>query len=135
MRTTSLALLLLATACGDDAAATKKDASLPRDTMAQPTADAPPLVACTPRSGTAITLRQLESVSGAAMLATSPPNDGRLFVVERQGRIRVYENGALRTQAFLDMSNLPGFATGGEQGLLGLAIHTKYPANRQFFII
>jgi glucose/arabinose dehydrogenase len=126
--------LLLATACSDDAAATKKDAAVPRDTMDQPGADAPPLVACTPVNGTTITLRQLESVSGGAMLATSPPNDGRLFVVEKQGRIRIYENEVLRTQEFLDVSELAGFATGSEQGLLGLAFHPNYAVNRQLFV-
>ncbi len=125
MRRTSLALLLLATACGDDSSA-RHDAA--------PPFDAPPLIACTPRSGTNITLRELPRVSDAAMLATAPPNDGRLFVVERQGRIRIYENELLLPEAFLDITDLPGLSAGGESGLLGLAFHPQYAFNRTFFV-
>ena len=131
MRTTSLALLFAAACSGGSDV--KKDAPGPRDTMQMLEHDTPPLIACTPISGTNITLRPLESVSGVAVLATSPPNDGRLFVLEKQGRIRIYENGTLRSQAFLDISNL-SFGNNGEQGLLGLAFHPNYAVNRQFYV-
>ena len=55
MRTTCLALLIVTARSGGDA---KKDAASPHD--------APALIACTPRSGTNITLRPLPSVSDAA---------------------------------------------------------------------
>jgi len=96
--------------------------------------DAPPLIACTPRNGTNVTLRQLPSVSDAAMLATSPPNDGRLFVVERQGRIRIYENEMLKPEPYLDLTDLPGLAAGGEQGLLGLAFSPAFAFNNEFYV-
>ncbi len=133
MRTRAF-VLVLAAACGDDSNA-KRDAAVPRDTMDQPAADAPPLMACTPRNGTNITLRPVADLgSTTPMLVTAPKNDGRLFVVEREGRIRVVENEQLRTEAFLDMSDVPNFASGGEQGLLGLAFHPNYAINRQFFV-
>src|SRR3712207_5332211 len=115
MRTTSL-VLLLAAACGDDASNSRDDAAVvPRDTMTQPLHDAPPLATCTPRSGTTITLRPVADLgSTTPLLVTAPKNDGRLFVIEREGRIRIIENGTLRTQEFLDISDVPNFASGGE---------------------
>jgi len=133
MRIKGLALLLVA-ACGDDATVTKRDAALPRDTMEQPMADAPPLLTCTPRSGSTVGVRRIGAVSGAALLATSPPNDGRLFVLEQQGRIRIFENEQLRNEPFLDISDLPDFTVAYEQGLLGLAFHPNYAINRQFYV-
>jgi glucose/arabinose dehydrogenase len=60
--------------------------------------------------------------------------DGRLFVVERGGRIRiVYANGSVEPEAFLDLSDVveTGF---WEQGLLGLAFHPDYAANGRFYV-
>jgi glucose/arabinose dehydrogenase len=129
MRATRFSLLLVAACSGGSDAV--KDAPGPRDGTGA-TADAPPLIACTPRNGTTISLRSIGDVPDAALLATSPPNDGRLFVLERQGRIRIFENEQLRTEPFLDISD--DIAAGGEQGLLGLAFHPNYANNRQFFV-
>ncbi len=63
--------------------------------------------------------------------------DGRLFVVEQTGTIRVIKNGAVLANAFLDISSrLVG--TSGEVGLLGLAFHPDYndpasPGFRKFY--
>ena len=57
-----------------------------------------------------------------ALVAAS---DGRLFVAERfTGRIRIFQDGAVLPEAFFE---LPGTATAGEQGLLGLALHPAFP--------
>jgi glucose/arabinose dehydrogenase len=58
--------------------------------------------------------------------------DARLFVVEQGGRIRIVEGGALRATPFLDLT--ARISTGGERGLLGLAFHPGYAANRRFFV-
>jgi len=65
--------------------------------------------------------------------ATSPLSDGRLFVVEKGGTIKVVQGGVASN--FL---SLP-VATSGEQGLLGLAFDPGYsnrlmPGYRRFFI-
>ncbi|KZK16190.1 hypothetical protein A3962_07220 [Meiothermus taiwanensis] len=57
---------------------------------------------------------------------------GNLYVVEKAGRIRLIENGALRAQAFLDITAKT--AKGGEQGLLGLAFHPNYRNNGFFYV-
>src|SRR5512137_2497965 len=50
---------------------------------------------------------------------------GRLFVVERPGRIRIVSDGSLFQQPFLDITDRIR-SNGSEQGLLGLAFHPDY---------
>lgn len=58
---------------------------------------------------------------------------GRLFVLEKPGRIRVIKGGALLPEPFLDISAIVG-SSGNEQGLLGLAFHPEYERNGRFFV-
>jgi len=60
----------------------------------------------------------------------------RLFVVERRGTVRVVKSGALQAGFFLDIrSNSDGgLASGGEQGLLGLAFHPDFETNEKLFV-
>jgi glucose/arabinose dehydrogenase len=60
-----------------------------------------------------------------------PPGHSRLFVVEKGGRIRIIENGALGP-TFLDLRGR--VSTGGEQGLLGLAFDPGYATNGRFIV-
>lgn len=73
---------------------------------------------------------------------THAPNDfSRVFIIEKQGRIRIANitpAGAytLLPASFLDIDVL---VTGGttefsEQGLLGLAFHPNYPTNPRFYV-
>jgi glucose/arabinose dehydrogenase len=59
---------------------------------------------------------------------------GRLFVVERQGRIKIIKNGAVLATPFLDISSVVLSSEGGEQGLLGLAFPPNYAAKGYFYI-
>jgi glucose/arabinose dehydrogenase len=58
---------------------------------------------------------------------------GRLFVIEKVGRIRIIQDGQLLAQPFLDITDPVG-STGNEQGLLGMTFHPQYAANGQFFV-
>jgi glucose/arabinose dehydrogenase len=58
---------------------------------------------------------------------------GRLFVVEKPGRIRILRRGTLLQAPFLDISRRVG-SSGSEQGLLGLAFHPDYGQNGLFFV-
>ncbi len=58
---------------------------------------------------------------------------GRLFILEKAGRIRILQNGQLLDQPFLDISSRVG-SSGNEQGLLGLAFHPQYAQNGRFFV-
>jgi glucose/arabinose dehydrogenase len=66
---------------------------------------------------------------------TMPPGDmNRLFIVEQHnGDIRIFDrtNSTLLAAKFL---NVPGIATGNEQGLLGLAFHPLYATNGFFYV-
>ena len=58
----------------------------------------------------------------------------RMFVVERNGVIKVFQNDASASEAttFLDIS--PRVDTRGEGGLLGLAFHPDYESNGFFYV-
>jgi glucose/arabinose dehydrogenase len=58
---------------------------------------------------------------------------GRLFVIEKVGRIRIIENDQLLETPFLDISDHVG-SSGNEQGLLGLVFHPQYQENGRFFV-
>jgi glucose/arabinose dehydrogenase len=58
---------------------------------------------------------------------------GRLFIVEKRGRILILQNDQLLPQPFLDIENEVG-SQGNEQGLLGLAFHPNYSGTGLFFV-
>jgi len=67
----------------------------------------------------------------------APEGDDRLFVLERPGRILVYENGALLPDPFLDLTSVVetgGVGAGNEGGLLGLAFDPDFAASRAFYV-
>jgi glucose/sorbosone dehydrogenase/S-layer family protein len=60
-------------------------------------------------------------------------HDGRLFVVQQTGQIRVVNAaGTLLATPFLDISGI--VLSGGERGLLGLAFHPSYATNGFFYV-
>jgi glucose/arabinose dehydrogenase len=62
----------------------------------------------------------------------APEGDGRLFVVEQAGRIRVVESGGVSAVPFLDIRGIVG--AGGERGLLSMAFHPDYSSNGFFYV-
>lgn len=60
------------------------------------------------------------------------PGDGRLYIVQQGGLIRMWNGSSLST--FLDVSGLITSPAGNEQGLLSIAFHPDYLSNRYFFI-
>jgi glucose/arabinose dehydrogenase len=64
--------------------------------------------------------------------AASPAGDPRIFVVEREGRVRIVKDGALLPEPFLDV--VPLVVSGGEQGLLSVAFHPGFATNGRFFV-
>lgn len=63
---------------------------------------------------------------------TQPLNDGRIFIVEQSGRIRLVRNGVLQTAPFLDIT--ANVLSGGERGLLSVAFHPGYSTNHFFYV-
>ncbi len=58
---------------------------------------------------------------------------GRLFVVEKTGKIKIIKDGEVLENPFLDLS-IKIATTGNEQGLLGLAFHPEYETNGFFYV-
>ncbi|MBI4761801.1 MAG: PQQ-dependent sugar dehydrogenase [Chloroflexota bacterium] len=58
---------------------------------------------------------------------------GRLFVIEKPGRIRIIENGQLIDEPFLNIEDRVNDSS-NEMGLLGLAFHPHYAQNGYFFV-
>ncbi len=68
-------------------------------------------------------------------VAFAAPEDGsgRLFVVEKPGRIRIIQNGVLQARPFLDLTGKVESAA-NERGLLGLAFHPQFVDNGYFVV-
>lgn len=57
--------------------------------------------------------------------------DGRLFVAEQCGNLRVVKNGSLLSQPYLTVSNLD---CAGERGLLGVAFDPNWNSNKYIYV-
>ena len=68
----------------------------------------------------------------APVFLAQPLNDGRIFVVEQAGLIRVIRNGVLQAAPFLDIRSR--VLSGGERGLLSVAFHPQYATNHFFYV-
>lgn len=66
-------------------------------------------------------------------VAGAGDGSSRLFVVEKPGRIRILQDGALQDAPFLDMVDLVN-NRGNEQGLLGMAFAPNYSESGHFFV-
>lgn len=82
-----------------------------------------------------VTLRLVTDRLSFPVFMTAPPGDAtRLFVVEKEGLIRIVmaSTGAILPTPFLDLRGQ--VSTSGEQGLLGLAFDPDYSANGNLYI-
>lgn len=66
------------------------------------------------------------------IVAISHAGDGRLFLVDQTGFVRVYDGTSVLPTPFLDVSALISF--GFEQGLLSIAFHPDYATNGLFYV-
>ena len=66
------------------------------------------------------------------ILVTSAPGTDTLFVVEREGIIKLVDDGQVADEPFLDLRDQL-LSNSIEQGLLGLAFHPDYETNGRFF--
>ncbi|MFW2340717.1 MAG: hypothetical protein ACN4GK_11745, partial [Acidimicrobiia bacterium] len=90
------------------------------------------LASSTSTTATTIPLEPLQSlayeevVSGLAfpIFVDAPPDDSRLFIVTKDGRIWLWKDGSLLQEPFLDIAD--EVRNEGEQGLLGLAFDPAF---------
>ncbi|HYC51300.1 MAG TPA: PQQ-dependent sugar dehydrogenase [Gemmatimonadaceae bacterium] len=67
---------------------------------------------------------------GDVLTAAAFTPDGRMFVAEKSGRLRVVKNGQLLAQPFVHLPVLDG----GERGLLGVALHPSFETNGYVYL-
>jgi glucose/arabinose dehydrogenase len=94
------------------------------------TAAAPKLPASSAFPYTAQTVAVADGLNVPWEMAFAP--DGRIFVTERPGSLRVIENGKLRDTPLLEL--LAPFVSQGEGGLLGLALDPEFESNEFAYV-
>jgi glucose/arabinose dehydrogenase len=57
--------------------------------------------------------------------------DGRMFITERPGRVRVFENGKLRPQPIATIEDV---RSASESGLMGLVLHPQFASNHLLYL-
>lgn len=69
-------------------------------------------------------------------MTTAPNDTNRLFIVQKNGLIRIFKTGTGTLTTFLDLSanGLNLISVNGERGLLGMAFDVQYATNRQFYV-
>jgi glucose/arabinose dehydrogenase len=76
--------------------------------------------------------RVARNLSKPVFITHSGDNNGRLFILEQGGRIRILRQGVVLSAPFLDLT--AKVSTGSERGLLGLAFHPDYGTNGKFYV-
>lgn len=73
-----------------------------------------------------------EGLDSPVAIASAPGESERLYLVEQRGKIWIFENGRVNPIPFLDIEEK--VVSGGEMGLLSIAFHPNYRANKRFFV-
>jgi glucose/arabinose dehydrogenase len=71
--------------------------------------------------------------TGPVHVTHAGDGSGRLFVVEKQGVIRIIRNGVVLDTPFLDISGIVK-SVGGEQGLFSAAFSPDFAVNGRFYV-
>ncbi len=74
------------------------------------------------------------NLPGAMYLATPPGDPGRLFVVERAGRIEIQDVGGGAPSTFLDISDQVSDSPTTEEGMLSMAFAPDYAVSGRFYV-
>jgi glucose/arabinose dehydrogenase len=86
----------------------------------------------TSRTTAAIVAERIASGLAFPVFVTAPAGDPRLFVLEREGTIRIWDAGSLLPEPFLDLSGI--ISTQATGGLLGLAFPDDYATSGLFYV-
>lgn len=71
----------------------------------------------------------IDGLTLATAFAQAP--DGRLFIAEQNGTVRIFKNGNLLATPFLQLLNVDSL---GERGLIGIALDPNFAANKFVYL-
>ncbi len=74
----------------------------------------------------------ITGVTGLVDIVSANDGTNRLFLVQRNGIIKIWNGSAVLATPFIDISTT--ISAGGEEGLLSLAFHPNYATNGYFFL-
>ncbi|MEJ2758400.1 MAG: PQQ-dependent sugar dehydrogenase [Anaerolineales bacterium] len=116
-------------------AAPTEEAASPTSEQAAPSPTAAPVerVTSLPDAGGYLWQEFDRSLNSPTFLTNAGDGSGRIFVLEKSGRIQVYVEGVQQEAPFLDIVSLVN-SNDFERGLLGLAFHPNYAENGLFFV-
>ncbi len=78
------------------------------------------------------TERIIENLVMPVQVTHAGDGSRRLFIVEQEGRIRVFKDGVENEGLFIDISSQ--ISCCGESGLMNIAFSPGFPSNRQFYL-
>ncbi|MFN8469974.1 MAG: PQQ-dependent sugar dehydrogenase [Caldilineaceae bacterium] len=108
-------------------------AALPTATPAAVLATEAPVPTAPDLSAVSVRLEPLvEDLEQPLFVTHAGDGSGRIFIVEKVGRIRIVEDGKLLDTPFLDITDKVSLSS--EQGLLGLAFTPDYPTSGTFYV-
>jgi hypothetical protein len=90
------------------------------------------LLAAVPATASAATLQPIGTFTDPVFVTSEPSDADRLLIVEQDGRIQLSEDGVTRT--FLDLARANLVSTGGERGLLSVALAPDYSTSRHLYV-
>lgn len=105
----------------------------PTPTVAPPTETVAPRVVELPDPANYAWKLVVSGLEQPTDITGAQDGSGRLFVIEKPGRIRIVKGDQLQPGAFLDITARVG-SNSSEQGLLGLAFHPNFAQNGYFFV-
>lgn len=121
------AVLVLGAGLAPAAQAAPVPMPAPKGVTAAPAAPAP-----APGDANVALSFRIGGLARPVQMVSAKDDSGRLFIVQQGGKIRIYQNGALRSTPFLDITST--VSNGYEQGLLGLAFHPSFKTNRKLYV-
>jgi glucose/arabinose dehydrogenase len=132
----SLLLAVTAVSCGSPSSPAPGATSLPSTPTATGSGPASPTTAVARSrfdpAAVSVTVEPVAAIPGNPLgIVNAADGSGRLFVVDKGGRVWIVSDGKRSATAFLDISSK--VSRGGEQGLLGLAFHPGYPGDPRFY--
>jgi len=97
------------------------------------------LLLCASQAAQAVTTYPSGFISQAVVTGLSAPTaiswapDGRMFIAEKSGIVRVYKDGALLPDPFINISDQVNDTW--DRGLLGLAVHPSFPTQPYVYLL